>query len=225
MAMSALDVQQQLSTLSVCVIADAMAKLQLQSHLVNVQLVSSSVSSSSFVATSICGPAYTVQVVPITGAPIVPKQPFHYVDKTGAGQVIVISAPTGSTSGVFGGLLATAAKARGAVAVVTDGRVRDVQELNALGFPAFSIGTSAHGQQGRTVVADVNCPIVVAGCIVRPRDIIRGDINGVVVVPVEHAAQVAAMAARIEQQDEKVAKAVEQGAGLHESFKRFRSKL
>ncbi|CAI5709708.1 unnamed protein product [Hyaloperonospora brassicae] len=228
MATSVLEAQQRLSTLSVCAIADAMAKLQIHSHLVDVLPVpsslSSSSSSSSFLTTNICGSAFTVQLVPATGASV-KKQSFHYVDKTASGQVIVISAPSGSTSGVFGGLLAAAAKARGAVAVVTDGRVRDVQELSAMDFPAFSCGTSVHGQQGATTVADVNCPIVVAGCVVRPNDIIRGDVNGVLVVPIERAEEVAAMAARIEQQDDHVAKAVKQGSGLQESFRRFRSKL
>ena len=230
MSTSVLEAQQRLSTLSVCAIADAMAKLQIHSHLVDVLPVpssppfSSSSSSSSFLTTNICGPAFTVHLAPATGASV-KKLPFHYVDKTASGQVIVISAPSGSTSGVFGGLLAAAAKARGAVAVVTDGRVRDVQELGAMGFPAFSCGTSVHGQQGATTVADVNCPIVVAGCVVRPNDIIRGDVNGVLVVPIERAEQVAAMAARIEQQDDHVAQAVKQGSGLQESFQRFRSKL
>ncbi|OWZ20160.1 Demethylmenaquinone methyltransferase [Phytophthora megakarya] len=214
------EVQQRLAKLSVCAIADAMAKLKIQGHLVDV----SPVRGFETVTTDICGSAFTVQVVPATG-PAVKKLPFHYVDKTERGQVVVISAPNGSTSGVFGGLLATASKARGAAGVVTDGRVRDVQEISAMGFPAFSRGTSVHGQQGTTTVVDINCPVVVGGCVVRQNDIIRGDINGVVVVPVEHAAEVAAKAEVIEEQDKKVEEAVKQGAGLQESFKRFRSKL
>ncbi|KAG7390909.1 hypothetical protein PHYPSEUDO_006393 [Phytophthora pseudosyringae] len=215
------EVQQGLAKLSVCAIADAMAKLKIQGHLVDVSLVRG---FDAPLATDICGPAFTVQVVPATG-PAVKKLPFHYVDKTERGQVIVISAPDGSTSGVFGGLLATASKARGAAGVVTDGRVRDVQEISSMGFPAFSRGTSVHGQQGTTTVVDVNCPVVVGRRVVRHGDIVRADINGVIVVPFEHAAEVAAKAAVIEEQDNKVADAVKQGAGLQESFKRFRSKL
>ncbi|ETI31320.1 hypothetical protein F441_21584 [Phytophthora nicotianae CJ01A1] len=215
------DVQQRLTKLSVCAIADAMAKLKIQGHLLDVSLVRG---FNTPLETDICGPAFTVQVVPATG-PSVKKLPFHYVDKTERGQVIVISAPNGSTSGVFGGLLATASKARGVAGVVTDGRVRDVQEISSMGFPAFSRGTSVHGQQGTTTVVDVNCPVVVGGCVVRNNDIIRGDVNGVIVLPVEHAAEVAARAEIIEEQDNKVAEAVKQGAGLQQSFKRFRSKL
>ncbi|KAL3665811.1 hypothetical protein V7S43_009238 [Phytophthora oleae] len=215
------DVQHRLAKLSVCAIADAMAKLKIQGHLVDVSLVNGFAPPLS---TEICGPAFTVQVVPATG-PAVSKLPFHYVDKTEKGQVIVISAPDSSTSGVFGGLLAAASKTRGVAGVVTDGRVRDVQEISAMGFPAFSRGTSVHGQQGATSVVDVNCPIVVGGCVVRNGDVVRGDINGVIVVPVEHAADVASKAETIEEQDSKVADAVQHGAGLQDSFKRFRSKL
>ncbi|KAH7468540.1 Protein DlpA [Phytophthora ramorum] len=215
------DALQRLAKLSVCAIADAMAKLKIQGHLVDVRLVRG---FDTPLTTDMCGPAFTVQVVPSTGV-TVKKLPFHYVDKTEEGQVVVISAPDGSTSGVFGGLLATASKARGAAGVVTDGRVRDVQELCTMGFPAFSCGTSVHGQQGATSVVDVNCPVVVAGCVVRPNDVICGDINGVIVVPAERAAEVAAKAEIIEEQDNKVAAAVKQGEGLQRSFQRFRSRL
>ncbi|KAG6970070.1 hypothetical protein JG688_00005046 [Phytophthora aleatoria] len=215
------DVQQRLAKLSVCAIADAMAKLKIQGHLVDVSLMRG---IKAPLDTDICGPAFTVLVVPAMG-PAVKKLPFHYVDKTERGQVIAISAPNGSTSGVFGGLLATASKVRGVAGIVTDGRVRDVQEISSMGFPAFSRGTSVHGQQGTTTVVDVNCPVVVGGCVVRNNDIIRGDINGVIVVPAEHAAEVAAKAEIIEEQDNKVAEAVKQGEGLQQSFKRLRSKL
>jgi regulator of RNase E activity RraA len=221
MSSSSSSTQRRLAELSVCAIADAMAKLKIQGHLVDVSLVRG---FDAPMSTDICGPAFTVHVVPSTGA-AVNKLPFHYVDKTERGQVVVVSAPKGSTSGVFGGLLAAAAKARSATGIVTDGRVRDVQELCAMGFPAFSRGTSVHGQQGVTTVQSVNAPVVVAGCVVRNGDFIRGDANGVIVVPAEKAEQVAAKAEVIEQQDNKVADAVKQGAGLQDSFRRFRSKL
>ncbi|CAI5744816.1 unnamed protein product [Peronospora destructor] len=213
--------QERLSKLSVCAIADAMVKLQIQGHLVNVNLVRGFPSPLN---TEICGPAFTVQVVPVNG-PAIKKLPYHYVEKIERGQVIVISAPNGSTSGVFGGLLATASKVRGAAAVVTDGRVRDVQELCSMKFPAFSRGTSVHGQQGTTAVVDVSCPVVVGNCVVRNNDVVRGDVNGVLVIPLERAAEVAAKAEIIEEQDNKVAYAVKQGIGMQQSFKRFRSKL
>lgn len=221
MAAASSDVQQRLAKLSVCAIADAMASMKIQGHIVDVSLVRG---ISAPLTINICGPAFTVQVVPATG-PAVKKLSFHYVDMIESGQIIVISAPTSSTSGVFGGLLASASKARGAAGVVTDGRVRDIQEISSMRFPVFSRNTSVHGQRGTSAVVNINCPVEVGGCVVRSSDIIRGDINGVIVVPIEHAAEIAAKAEIIEEQDNKVANDIKQGAGLQQSFKRYRSKL
>lgn len=209
-----------LAKLSTCAIADALAQMKIQGHLVDVDLVRG---YDSPLAVNICGPALTVKVMPSNGPPV-KKLPFNYVDTAEMGQVIVISAPEGSTSAVFGGLLATASKARSVAGVVTDGRVRDVQELCAIGFPAFARGTSVHGQRGATTVVDVGTPIVVAGCVVRNADIIRADINGVVVIPADRANDVAIKAELIEEQDNKIADAVTQGEPLQRSFQRFRSK-
>ena len=214
------DLLLRLAKLSTCAIADALAQMKIQGHLVDVELVRG---YDNPLAMNICGPAMTVKVMPGNG-PSVKKLPFNYVDSAEMGQVIVISAPEGSTSAVFGGLLATGSKARSVAGVVTDGRVRDVQELCAMGFPAFARGTSVHGARGASTVVDVGCPIVVAGCVVRNADIIRADINGVIVIPSERANDVAIKAELIEEQDNKIADAVQQGEPLQRAFQRFRSK-
>ncbi|GAB9463695.1 hypothetical protein Gpo141_00001144 [Globisporangium polare] len=214
------DLLLRLAKTSTCAIADAMAQMKIQGHLVDIDLVRG---YENPLSVNICGPALTVKVMPANG-PVVKKLPFNYVDTAEVGQVIVISAPEGSTSAVFGGLLATAAKARSVAAVVTDGRVRDIQEMSSIGFPAFSRGTSVHGQRSSTTVVDVGCPIVVAGCVVRNADIIRADINGVVVIPGERANDIAIKAEQIEEQDNRIADAVQQGEPLQRCFQRFRSK-
>lgn len=214
------DLLLRLAKTSTCAIADAMAQMKIQGHLVDVDLVRG---YENPLSVNICGPALTVKVMPANG-PVVKKLPFNYVDTAEVGQVIVISAPEGSSSAVFGGLLATASKARSVAAVVTDGRVRDIQEMSSIGFPAFSRGTSVHGQRGATTVVDVGCPIVVAGCVVRNADIIRADINGVVVIPGERANDIAIKAELIEDQDNRIADAVQQGEPLQRCFQRFRSK-
>lgn len=214
------DLLLRLAKTSTCAIADAMAQMKIQGHLVDIDLVRG---YENPLSVNICGPALTVKVMPANG-PVVKKLPFNYVDTAEVGQVIVISAPFGSTSAVFGGLLATAAKARSVAAVVTDGRVRDIQEMSSIGFPAFSRGTSVHGQRSSTTVVDVGCPIVVAGCVVRNADIIRADINGVVVIPSERANDIAIKAEQIEEQDNRIADAVQQGEPLQRCFQRYRSK-
>ncbi|EEY56017.1 demethylmenaquinone methyltransferase, putative [Phytophthora infestans T30-4] len=186
-----------LAKLSTCVIGDAMAVMKIKGHLVDLDLVRG---YDAPLAMNICGPALTVKMMPITGA-TVGTGSYDYMDAAEMGQVVVISAPSGISTAVFDGILATAPKARNVAGVVTDGRVRDVQELCAMNFPAFATGTSVHGVWGSTTIGDVNCPIVVAGCVVRHNDIIRGDINGVIVIPAERAQDVATRAEIIEDQD------------------------
>ncbi|POM80942.1 Demethylmenaquinone methyltransferase [Phytophthora palmivora] len=208
-----------LAKLSTCVIGDAMAHMKIRGHLVDIDLVRG---YDAPLAMNICGPALTVKMMPITGA-VVRSGSYDYMDTAEMGQVVVISAPTGTTSAVFGGLLATASKARNVAGVVTDGRVRDIQELCTMNFPAFATGTSVHGLFGSTTIGQVNCPIVVAGCVVRPNDIIRGDINGVIAIPAERAQDIATRAEMIEDQDNKIVEALNDGEPLQRSLHRFRS--
>ncbi|CAI5709703.1 unnamed protein product [Hyaloperonospora brassicae] len=204
-----------LAKLSTCVIADAMAQMKLDGYLVDVGLVRG---YDAPLAMNICGPAFTVEVMPLTGA-LVHSSSCDYIDTVEMGHVVVISAPEKSTTAVFGALLATASKARNAAGVVTNGRVRNVRELCAMSFPAFATATSVHGEKGATTVTQVNSTILVAGCVVRPNDIIRGDLNGVLVIPADRAQDIATRAEMIEDQDSKVMAALQDGEPLH----RFRT--
>lgn len=208
-----------LAKLSTCVIGDAMAQMKLQGHLVGVDLMRG---YDTPLAINICGPALTVQMIPITGA-TVDSRSYDYMDSAELGQVVVLSVPPSITSAVFGGLLANASKAQNVAGVVTNGRVRDVQDLSVMNFPAFASGTSVHGALGSTAIGGVNCPIVVGGCVVRHNDIIRGDINGVLVIPAERAQDVATRGEIIEDQDRKIVEALNEGEPLKRSLHRFRS--
>lgn len=100
-----------------------------------------------------------------------------------AGSVLVVEA-AGGAFGYWGGILTEIALLRGIVGLVIHGTVRDIDELQALGFPVFSTGVAMrHAQKVDSGV--IGEPIELAGRAVRPGDIIVADTDGVVVVPRE----------------------------------------
>jgi 4-hydroxy-4-methyl-2-oxoglutarate aldolase len=114
-----------------------------------------------------------------------------------AGDVVVVGTASQNADGMFGELLATSFRARGGLGLIIDAACRDVAELRDMRFPVWSKAVYAKGAVKATV-GSVNTPIICAGALVHPGDVIIADDDGVVVVPRERAATVASACAQRE---------------------------
>jgi regulator of RNase E activity RraA len=105
------------------------------------------------------------------------------VDDLKPGEVAVLACGASGRIAPWGGLLTTAARARGAAGCLTDGCVRDIRAIRRLGFPVFHGGISPLDSKGRGEIAEIDVAVEVAGVRVAPGDLVFGDADGVVTIP------------------------------------------
>jgi 4-hydroxy-4-methyl-2-oxoglutarate aldolase len=114
--------------------------------------------------------------------------------------------------------------ARGIQGLVTDGAVRDIDPTSRLGFPVFARGVSIKGTTKRQA-GFINYPITIAGEVIHPGDIVVGDGDGVVVVPLSEAESVLQAANRIVQRETQMIKALKQDGALTLDLLNLRSTI
>ena len=121
----------------------------------------------------------------------------------------------------WGELLTTASIARGAVGCVTDGLVRDLRHIRNLKFPVYHGGIGPLDSKGRARMVEMDTPVECAGVKVRPGDIVFGDIDGVVIIPQERAAEIIARATEKVQSENSTRDDLRRGMLFADVYKKY----
>ena len=146
---------------------------------------------------------------------------MELIDSLQPGEVAILACngPTEVTA-PWGELLSTAARARGAAGCVTDGLVRDIARIRAMGFPVFHGGIGPLDTKGRAEMVEKDTVVEIAGVRAAPGDWVMGDIDGVVIVPAGQAEQVFRAALDKIAAEDTTRAELEAGASLQEVFAR-----
>ena len=176
-----------LRTLNTAIVCDALDRMGVPPRVLNHAI------RPSYAGATVAGTALPILQAPVARRPEEPyKLLFEAFEEIRSGTVLVLVSNDGSVSGIWGELLSVAARTRGAAGAVLDGLTRDVEGIEAMGFPVFARGETPLDSEGRCEVFEYNTPILCGGARVEPHDVILADRAGVVVFPPDALSEVVA---------------------------------
>lgn len=143
------------------------------------------------------------------------------IDEAPAGSVYVMVLENGVDYAGLGGLMSTAMKYRAFAGAVVDGSIRDTPQIAKLQFPVFSRGIVPSTTVNHFRVTGKNIPVTCAGVPVRPADIVVADMDGVVVVPKEKAAEVLSKAQQLDATEHSMYPYIEKYKSIREAVSKF----
>lgn len=208
---------ERLASLPVSVLADVADRLGWRS-----QAMDHLIRPLSPTATSLAGRAFTISA---EASGEVLDRPYEHeieaVDATPPGAVVVLATGGCVEAAVWGELLTTRMLACGGLGVVTDGGIRDVAQIRRMGTPSFAAAITPRDSMGRVRITAWGEPVRCAGVGVSSGDLVRGDEDGVVIVPHARAAEMLAAAEEKLRLEHLVRGGLESGASAAELYDRY----
>jgi 4-hydroxy-4-methyl-2-oxoglutarate aldolase len=146
---------------------------------------------------------------------------FQAIDSLKKGEVLMVSAQGSERAALWGELLSTAARYRGAKGTIIEGVARDIKLIREMNYPVFATGINPISSKGRIIAVDYACPVEMCGVTVNPGDLIVADIDGVVVVPKDVAEKAVENALDVVSRESRTRDELRKGAGLYDVFKKY----
>ncbi len=156
-------------------------------------------------STQLLGSAFTVKTRP--GDNLMVHKALEMLQP---GDALVIDAGGDTTNAILGEIIMHIAIKNGATGIVVDGAIRDAASFSEAGFPCFARGASHRGPY-KDGPGEINVPVTVGGAIVRPGDVVVGDADGVVVVPLEEAEELAQKVRKIVEKEAVMMREIDEG--------------
>lgn len=206
------------SVLYSAVISDALDELGLKSHTLN-RLIRPL--REQMVLAGRAFPIIVSEVYEVKDEPY--KMTIEALDSLKKNQVPLLATNNCVTSALWGELLSTASRARGARGTIVDGLSRDMKKILAMRYPVFCTGMMPTDSKGRADFIDYNCPVRSGDAFVRPGDIVFADSDGIVAIPSEEEDEVLKVAYAKVSTENTVRRELLRGKLLREAWAKHRT--
>ncbi|HEY45711.1 MAG TPA: RraA family protein [Anaerolineae bacterium] len=207
------DIIEGLRSVTVASVTDALWEMGISGHL--------SHEIKPVLPAKMVGPAVTVYKEPTTER-LPPTHILELIDSAEPGSVIVIAIDGYKDSATWGGLMTTGAVVNGLEGALLDGGVRDVEEIERdYSFPIFARSIHPAASVGRFKTVSSNEPVEIDGVLIRPGDVIMGDRDGVVVIPVDKAEECLKKALEIEAREREQTRHIQKTKSIREGLDKY----
>lgn len=205
-----------LETLYTPLVSDVMDKLGIHG-----QVVDQSIQSIFFDPhLKVAGVAYPCRVAPTTEYVEI-NTLLEMVDSIPTDAMVLVAADADIGAALWGGMMSSRSKARGARGAVVNGGVRDIEQIANVGFPIFGSCRCVKDIRTRGYMAEYNCEIRLGGVRIEPGDVVFADINGIVVLPISRLSSIVEALAATKLNEDLTMDGLSEGKSAQELYSEF----